>query len=263
MRPRNRPGLDSKPLFMPNHTRQNGDQPLQAVIFDMDGVIIDSHPAHRKAWRKFLHSMGREVTDQELDFILDGRKRVEILRYFLGDLPEGKLAEYGKRKDDFFQHFQLEVKPIPGIVSFLDDLRKRKTATAVATSASQSRAYSTLARLQLTSHFDVIITGGDVAKGKPDPAIYRQACEGLNIPPRNALAIEDAVSGIRAARGAGLRCVGVSIHQQARDLIAAGADCVIENFLGDSRAKLEVMLQGSAAHPPDETLPAVSRAARD
>src|ERR1017187_5188212 len=79
-RPRNRPGLDSEPLIMPIHAHHNRHPQLQAVIFDMDGFIIDSHPAHRRAWRKFLYSMGRNVTNHELDFILDGRKRAEILR---------------------------------------------------------------------------------------------------------------------------------------------------------------------------------------
>jgi beta-phosphoglucomutase len=247
---------------MPIHAHHNRRPLLQAVIFDMDGVIIDSHPAHRKAWRRFLHSMGREVTNHELDFILDGRKRAEILRYFLGEISEAQLEEHGKRKDDFFHDLEMEVSPIPGVVSFLDGLRKRKIATAVATSASENRARSTLARLRLTHRFQAVITGGDVAKGKPDPAIYRLACQGLNIAPQNALAIEDAVSGIRAAKGAGLRCVGMSIHQPAGDLMAAGADCVIANFLGDAKAKLEVMLQRSAADPQDETLPVASPAAR-
>jgi beta-phosphoglucomutase len=247
---------------MPIPAHHNRRRLLQAVIFDMDGVIIDSHPAHRKAWRKFLHSLGREVTNHELDFILDGRKRAEILRYFLGEISEAQVEEHGKRKDDFFHDLELEVKPIPGVVSFLDGLRKQNIAIAVATSASESRARSTLARLHLTHHFQAVITGGDVVKGKPDPAVYRLACQRLNIAPQNALAIEDAVSGIRAARGAGLRCVGVSIHQPAGDLMAAGADCVIANFLGDAKAKLEVILQRSAADPPDETLPAASPAAR-
>jgi HAD superfamily hydrolase (TIGR01509 family) len=247
---------------MPIHAHHNRHPQLQAVIFDMDGVIIDSHPAHRRAWRKFLHSMGRNVTNHELDFILDGRKRAEILRYFLGEISQAQLEEHGKRKDDFFHDLEMEVKPIPGVVSFLDVLQKRKIATAVATSASESRARSTLARLHLTHHFQAVITGGDVEKGKPDPAIYSLACQRLNIAPQNALAIEDAVSGIRAARGAGLRCVGVSIHQPAEDLMAAGADCVIDNFLGDAKAKLELILQRSAADPPDETLPVASPAAR-
>jgi beta-phosphoglucomutase family hydrolase len=239
---------------MSHHARQNGNQPPHAVIFDMDGVIIDSHPAHRKAWRKFLHSLKREVTDQELDFILDGRKRAEIMRHFLGELSEAELEEHGKSKDDFFQDLEFEVKPLPGVVRFLDDLRKKKIATAVATSAGQSRARSTLARLHLANHFNVIITGGDVAKGKPDPEIYLRACEGLKVAPQNALAIEDAVSGVRAAIAAGLRCVGVSIHQPAQKLIAAGADCVIEDFLGHSKAKLELILQCDAAAPPDASV---------
>jgi beta-phosphoglucomutase len=248
---------------MATHAPDNRGLQLQAVIFDMDGVIIDSHPAHRKAWRQFLHSLGRDATNHELDFILDGRKRAEILRYFLGEMSDAQLEEHGKRKDDFFHDLEIEVKPIPGVVSFLDGLQKRKIATAVATSASASRARSTLERLHLTHHFQAVITGGDVARGKPDPAIYSLACQRLGIRPQNALAIEDAVSGIRAARGAGLCCVGVSIHQSAADLIAAGADCVIDNFLSDAQAKLEVFLQRSAAEALDRTLPLTSPAARD
>lgn len=248
---------------MATHVPYDRGLQLQAVIFDMDGVIIDSHPAHRKAWRQFLHSLGRDATNHELDFILDGRKRAEILRYFLGEISDAQLEEHGRRKDDFFHDLEMEVKPIPGVVSFLDDLQKRKIATAVATSASESRARSTLERLHLTHHFQAVITGGDVAKGKPDPAIYSLACHGLNIRPQNALAIEDAVSGIRAARAAGLRCVGVSIHQSAADLIAAGADCVIHNFLGDAKVKLEVFLQRSALDARDQTPSGTSPVAGD
>jgi len=65
---------------------------IRAVAFDMDGVLIDSHPAHRAAWRKFLLSLDRHVSDDELSFILEGRTRNEILRHFLGDLSENELA---------------------------------------------------------------------------------------------------------------------------------------------------------------------------
>jgi beta-phosphoglucomutase-like phosphatase (HAD superfamily) len=72
---------------------------LRGVVFDMDGVIIDSHPAHRLAWKAFLESVGRETRDEELDFILDGYKRAEILEHFLGKLAPEQIAEYGNRKD--------------------------------------------------------------------------------------------------------------------------------------------------------------------
>lgn len=221
----------------------NGNAGLRAVVFDMDGVIIDSHPAHRKAWRKFLQSMGREVPDSELDFILDGRKRSEILRHFLGNLSEAELEAKGKCKDQFFQDLELEVKPLRGVIEFLESLRSRNIAIALATSASESRARSTLARLGLTDLFEVTITGGDVPKGKPDPAIYRITCERLNLEPDNVIAIEDAVSGVQAAKGAGIRCVGVTGHEAPAKLIAAGADFVIEDFHGTSKEKLERLMR--------------------
>jgi beta-phosphoglucomutase len=228
---------------------RNTKEPLHAVVFDMDGVIIDSHPAHRKAWRMFFQSMGREVTDSELDFVLDGRKRAEILRHFLGDLSDSELEEQGSRKDQFFQDLGPEVKPIPGIVDFLADLQQKKIAIAIATSASESRARSTLKRLGLIHHFRTIVTGEDVAKGKPDPSIYRVTCMRLCLEPPNVLAIEDAVSGVQAANGAGVRCVGVSGHEAPEELVAAGAECVIDNFIGASKIKLELLLQNSIAKP--------------
>ncbi len=222
-------------------SRRKGD--LRGVIFDMDGVIIDSHPAHRRAWQKFLENLGQKISEDDLDYILDGRKRSEILRHFFGELSEPEIVAYGRRKDEFFQQAFLEVRPVPGVLEFFDHLRRRKIAMAIATSASKARTCSTLDRLQLTSHFKVIVTGDDVAEGKPDPAIYRVACQRLGVSPENALAIEDAVSGVRAANGAGIRCVAVAGHESAAKLRDAGADHVIENFVGFSVTELRTALR--------------------
>jgi beta-phosphoglucomutase len=222
---------------------------LRAVIFDMDGVIVDSHPAHRKAWRQFLRTLGREVSNHELNFILDGRKRADILRHFLGGLSEAEIVDYGKRKDDFFQHSSFEVKPLPGVIEFLDQLCAEGVATAVATSASESRTRSTLDRLHLTERFRIIVTGSDVARGKPDPAIYCRACQLLNVRPEDALAIEDAASGIHAARAANLTCIGVAGRDRSEMLTTAGADHVLENFIGLSIANLEAILAGRSQRP--------------
>jgi beta-phosphoglucomutase len=206
----------------------------QAVIFDMDGVIIDSHPAHRAAWREFLKNIGRTVPDRELDYILDGHKRKDILRYFLGDLSEDKLAAFGKQKDDIFQRAAPDVRPIPGIIDFLVHLKHREIVVAVATSASQIRTLSTIERLGLSGYFRVITTANDVPQGKPHPEVYAATCRCLKTAPSNALVFEDAVSGIQAARSAGLRCVGLADHESAKELRAAGAECVIQNFVGFS-----------------------------
>jgi HAD superfamily hydrolase (TIGR01509 family) len=205
----------------------------------MDGVIVDSHPAHREAWRLFLRSLGRVVSEPELDFVLDGRKREEILRHFLGTLSEDKVEEYGNRKDECFRKAALQVKPVPGVLEFVSTLRNAGIATAVATSASESRTRHTLEHLRLLRKMRVIVTGDDVAFGKPDPSIYCLACERLNVTPERALAVEDAVSGIQAARGAGLSCIGVASNQSSDKLKAAGAAYVVRNFLKVSLPRLE------------------------
>jgi beta-phosphoglucomutase len=215
---------------------------LKAVIFDMDGVIIDSHPAHREAWRTFLGTVGKGVTDRELDFVLDGRKRGDILRHFLGELSEDEIREYGDLKDSFFRKAALSVKLIPGVVELLDSLRASGIATAVATSASESRCWHVLEQVHLAGEFGVIVTGNDVSKGKPDPSIYRLTCRRLKVKPESALAVEDAISGIQAARGAGLTCIGVASHQSSEKLRSAGAAYVVENFLRLSLTHLKALL---------------------
>lgn len=224
-------------------TAQRVPQIMQSVIFDMDGVIIDSHPAHRRAWQEFLRTIGQEVPEHDLDFILDGRKRPEILRHFLGEVSEAQLAEYGKRKDYFFQQIALEISPVPGVIDFITRLSRQGVMLAIATSASQTRTRSTLKRLNLTDHFAVVVTGDDVTNSKPDPAIYNLVCSRLQSQARHSLAVEDAVSGIRAAKEAGLKCVGVVGSRCEGKLRAAGADHVIENFVGLSLNSLQGILE--------------------
>src|SRR5438128_8447189 len=122
----------------------------------------------------------------------------------------------------------------PNDRDFIDDLRHRGITLAIATSASETRTLSTLKRLDLTDHFAVVVTGDDVTNSKPDPAIYNLVCDCLNSEARNSFVFEDAVSGIRAAKDAGLTCIGVGEPAKGEKLRAAGADHVIQNFVGFS-----------------------------
>jgi HAD superfamily hydrolase (TIGR01509 family) len=211
---------------------------VEGVIFDMDGVLIDSHPVHRIAWRRFLASVGKQVPDEQLNFILEGRRRDEILQYFLGDLPEVTIVEYGQRKEDFFQENFKDIKLIPGVEGFLGELRSTGIKTAIATSASSYRTRRTLQLLNLEDKFAAVITGDDVAAGKPDPAVYRLAAEHLNLGSNQILVLEDAPSGVQAAKAAGMRCVGVSSNGQAEALRQAGADHIIPDFVDLSTEEL-------------------------
>ncbi len=197
----------------------------------MDGVIVDSHPAHRFAWKEFLRIFGKEVTDAELDFVMDGRKREDILVHYLGSLTKAQLEEYGRLKNDLFWRAAPEVVPIPGVLKFIERVHSAGIILAVATSASAGRTRSILSRSGLLNHFRAVVTGDDVRKGKPDPHIYRLACQRIDCPVDAAVAFEDAASGIRAAKEAGLRCVGISGRKSGDALAAAGADCVLQDFV--------------------------------
>jgi HAD superfamily hydrolase (TIGR01509 family) len=221
---------------------------LDGVIFDMDGVLIDSHPVHRQAWREFLTTMGKHVDDQELQFILEGRRREDILRHFLGELPDEVLAEYGKQKDRLFQQNSKDVQLVPGVRSFLEVLHGRGAKLAIATSASSYRTHRTLECLELTTKFSAVVTGDDVSIGKPDPAVYRLASERMNLPAENLLALEDAPCGVRSAKLAGIRCVGVSSNGVARALSQAGADDVIPDFLSLSMDRLLTIWHATASN---------------
>lgn len=208
----------------------------------MDGVIVDSHPAHLCAWREFLRGFGKEVFDSELDFVMDGRRREEILIHFLGPLTATQLEEYGHLKNELFWQAASKVVPIPGVVEFIERMHDAGIPLAVATSASAGRTRSILSRMGLLTRFSAVVTGNDVSHGKPDPAIYRLACQRIHCPPSAAAAVEDAASGIQAAKAAGLKCIGIAGHKTGEQLIAAGADCVLQDFVDMTPEKLHSLL---------------------
>jgi len=203
---------------------------LSGVLFDMDGVLIDSHSAHKVAWRRFFDGLGKQVSDGDLDYVVDGRRRDDILRHFLGEVSDKQLCEYGKVKDAHFFDVVDLVTVKRGLSSFLDDLECHRIATAVATSANRFRAGEMLKRFGLTTRFSATVTGNEVVRGKPDPAIFRLAGSRLDLPPTALLVVEDAVSGVKAAKAAGMRCLGIAGHDRAQMLRDAGADAVIPDF---------------------------------
>lgn len=204
----------------------------KGVIFDMDGVLIDSHPLHKKVWAQFLASLNRPVSEGELDFVLDGRKREEIMRHFLGNLPAEQLQEYGHRKDKIYAESSGDIKTIPGVEAFLSRLETAGLPMGVATSASFARARGTLDELGLLPRFSALVTANDVVNGKPDPEIFVKAAELLNLAAGSLLVVEDAVSGVMAAKSAGMKCLGIAADGRREKLRAAGADHVVPDYIG-------------------------------
>lgn len=203
---------------------------LRAVIFDMDGVIVDSHPVHKKAWLKFLELQNTIVSDEDLNFIMEGRKREEILRHFLGEVSDEQLHILGHQKEQIFREESVHVKVIDGLRDFLQGLAESGLRLAVASSGSSGRVNDILNLLSLKCYFQVVVTGDQVTYGKPDPAIFRLTCDYLGVQPSEVLVFEDSVSGVRAAKSAGIRCIGVASEDAIPKLLEAGADQIVADF---------------------------------
>jgi beta-phosphoglucomutase len=212
---------------------------LRGVVFDFDGVIVDSHPAHIRAWKSFLNSVGKTVSEEQLNFVLDGRKREEILRHFLGTLDDERIAEYGIRKEQCFRDEAGSVQMVDGLRNFLEDLHGAGLATSIASSASRTRVDFLLDQLDLKKYFQAIVTGDEVKKGKPDPSVYLLAASALQQAPCELLAFEDAVSGVKSAKGAGMKCVGIARLDRAFLLLDSGADHVVPDFRSLSCSRLQ------------------------
>ena len=200
------------------------------LIFDMDGVLFDSHPLHRKVWQQLLESVGRKVSGEELDFIMDGARSVEILQHFLGPLSPEQIAAYAARKSVIFRTQEEYLQTTEGLEAFLDCAETASIPKAVATSASNGRARRMLERHRLTGRFSTIVTGDDVPTGKSDPAIFLRSAEELRVAPGNLVVIEDAVPAIKAAKSVGMKCVGIATGARRSQLLQAGADFVVPDF---------------------------------
>ena len=203
---------------------------LGGVIFDFDGVIADSHPAHMQAWKALLLSKGKKIDDADLSFVREGAKREEILRHFLGELTPEQVASYGTEKDKLFQARANELKLIRGFAEFLLQLDALGLPSAVATSGSRGRVEHALQTFNLRSRFRAVMTSEDAGRGKPDPALFLLAAQALHVNPGRILVCEDAVAGVVAAKSAGMKCVGIAADGRESMLKQAGADLVVEDF---------------------------------
>ncbi len=203
---------------------------LRAVIFDFDGVIADSHPIHEIAWKTLLIEQGLDPAGLSMDFILAGRPRNEILRHYLGDLPERTLESLGRRKDELYSRSSASLMPMPGLLKLLDRLDAHGITRAVAASAGKRRTLETLRRFGIAGRFAAVVTGEDVRMQKPNPDIFELAAAKLGVSPAEAMVIEDSVAGIQAAKAAGMKCVGYAGVRRRAELLRAGADDVIAEF---------------------------------
>lgn len=199
------------------------------VIFDMDGVIVHSNPAHKKAIQAFCKIHNQDVSQSFLENRLYGRTNKEWIPELFGEISAERLKKLADQKEQMFRdNFDPENNIVEGIHKFLEMLKENNIPMAVATSAPGENADYILSRLSITDYFDAILDSSHVTTGKPDPEVYIKASKALGKQPESCIVFEDSVSGVEAGRKAGARVVGVMTTHTKEEL--APCSMVIENF---------------------------------
>ncbi len=192
-----------------------------AVIFDMDGVIADTNPTHNIAWRKFLEKYQIEPTEQELHDHMYGKHNSYILSYFLKkSLSFEEIARLQFEKEALFRELYTSIaQPLPGLLTFLEELKKNGVKTGIATSAPVENLDMMLEQVPyLKEVMESLLSEQDVSKHKPDPEVYLKSAQNLGIAPAQCVVFEDSVSGVKAGLAAGMKVVGVTTTHSSQEL---------------------------------------------
>jgi HAD superfamily hydrolase (TIGR01509 family) len=202
--------------------------PFRAIIFDMDGVLLDSEPLHNKAWETLFAELGHGH-DHGLDFdnYIGVTDRILFRDFQQATRLPVAYEELRHRKFDHLVRFLREQKPVfPELHQLLPDLR-RHYQLAVATNSSHRFINIAMEITGLRDQFQTIVSGEDIQELKPAPEIYITAARRLGFAPEACCAIEDSPTGIRAAQAAGMKCIGLSTSLPAAKL--AEADWVMKD----------------------------------
>ena len=216
-----------------------------ALIFDMDGVLVDSNPFHVQKWIEFLHERGIPYNAEDLPKqILGSRNDTALRRFFGRDLPKGEIEKLSEDLEARFRAaFRPHAQPLLGLKTLMDECRAEGIPLAVASSAMTKNVDFVVDTLKLRSYFASIVTGDDVSRPKPDPEIYIQAAERLTLAPAKCVAFEDSFVGIQSAKRASMKCVAIASTFPAEDLRRqTQADLVVKNFEELSLARLRELL---------------------
>jgi len=189
----------------------------RAVIFDIDGTIVDNMHLHAEAFAVFAGRHGLPSLTAEDRARLDGRRNSEIFPIlFKREVPRHEWLAYEEEKEGLYRELSRgRLMPVKGLQGLIDRLNESGVAMALATSAPEANVTHTLRELGLEDAFAVIVRGDQVPRGKPAPDVFIEAARRLGVDPEHCLVFEDAPMGIAAAQAAGMRVVALTTSFQA------------------------------------------------
>jgi beta-phosphoglucomutase len=200
----------------------------RAVLWDMDGTLIDSEELHWISWRDTMANEGITITHEE--FLASfGQRNDSIIPRWLGAAatPE-RIERISEAKEELYRQMVRRdgVSPEPGVTTWLRRLHNEGWQQAIASAAPRANIDAILEALSATQVFQGIVSADDVHRGKPDPEVFLVAASRVGVPPDRCIVVEDAVAGVQGARSAGMKSIGVSHNgkQLPADVVVQSLD---------------------------------------
>lgn len=203
---------------------------LVAILFDLDGTLVNTDPIHYQAWREVLSSYGVEIDEEIYKSRFSGRLNPQIVADFLPQLSAAAAVKVVDEKEALFRKMTPKLQATAGLAELLQWTQVHGLKRGLVTNAPKLNAQHMLAALKLEDAFNtVVIAGGDIT-GKPDPAPYQVALQQLGFKPEHAIAIEDSPSGICSAVAAKILTIGITSTHNGKCLRDMGASIAISDF---------------------------------
>lgn len=198
----------------------------RAVLWDLDGTLVDSGDYHWRAWRDTMRGEGVDLSYQQfLDSF--GQRNDRILGHWLGaDVATDVIQRIGDAKEAMYRELARHegLVPLPGAEPWVTKLRRRGWSQAIASSAPRANVEVMLSAIGIAESIDAVVSAEDVSRGKPDPDVFLAAAARLGVLPARCVVVEDAAAGVEAARRGGLRSIGVNAT------VTLGADVYVRSL---------------------------------
>ena len=218
---------------------------MKAVIFDMDGVVVDTNPHHRTAWREYYQRNGRTLSDEDFVQYVSGKHNSAIVAHLFANqtLTPDKVLQLGNEKEALFRElYRPVITPVAGLIAFLKTLKEAGIRTAVATSAPVENLDFVMDALGIRHYFDALLNESMVSHPKPDPEIYQKAMALLNVNPADSVIFEDSITGIQAAKASGAYVVGMATTQSPDELRSL-VDDVAQDFIQMTLSRVQKLVK--------------------
>ncbi|MBD2354151.1 HAD family phosphatase [Tolypothrix sp. FACHB-123] len=203
---------------------------LAAILFDLDGTIVNTDPIHYQAWQQKLASYDIEIDETFYKSRISGRLNPEIVKDILPQLSPADGQRFADEKEALFRELAANLQPLSGFAELIAWTEANQLKRALVTNAPRLNAEFMLDVLGIKAAFQTIVLAEDCKAGKPDPTPYNVALNLLGIQAQEAIALEDSPSGIRAAVAAGIRTIGIASTHDPKILLEVGAFIAIPDF---------------------------------